>query len=107
MLDGNEMAVGTDGDMYINQRNLDAEIMPRSNGELLTRVQLVERNHESKVPDNPLPLTQLSLMPGAIGIVRNGNSGKRALIRTDAGENACFRVCTRYTGCRPPGTSLW
>ncbi len=85
MLDGNEMAVGMDGDMYINQCNLDADNAAQQ-WELLTREELVEEIMKAST-DNPVNAT--FLMPGA-SIVRNGNSVNEHWIRTDAGENARF-----------------
>ena len=84
MVEGSEMAVGMDGDVYINQCNLDANNAGQQ-WELVTRAELIE---ELKKATTANPINASFLMPGA-SIVRNATAYNEHWVRT-AGENAQF-----------------
>ena len=91
MVEGQEKAVGMDGDMYINDCPLNAGDAAQQ-WELFTREELVQQLAGAGV-DNPANAT--FLFPGA-SIIPNSTENSR-WVRTDAGENALFELASSTT----------
>ena len=87
-VEGQEKAVGMDGDMYINDMAINAGDAAQQ-WELFTREELIQQLADADV-DNPMNAT--FLFPGA-SIIPNSSENAR-WVRTDAGENALFELAS-------------
>lgn len=87
-VEGQEKAVGMDGDMYINDMAINTGDAAQQ-WELLTREELIQQLADADV-DNPMNAT--FLFPGA-SIIPNSSENAR-WVRTNAGENALFELAS-------------
>lgn len=90
-VEGQEKAVGMDGDMYINDIAINTEDAAQQ-WELYTREELIQQLADADV-DNPINAT--FLFPGASIIPNSSENAK--WVRTNAGENALFELASATT----------